>query len=259
MAVFKYMDCGTHFLGSNSSSAPLGQVPHLSEPCTCEMGTLIRKTLTSLGLWWWVITHLGAALRTCPAHGKYWLYEGKRLLKEIFSFQCANCLFLYVWTLISCLSLFISISPAKVILFKTLYLNVTKESSFKEDYAQLVPSFWEGSFFPLEVKEHLRRGHCSVFLRTVAEAGSNTACSFCLVKDQTIFGAIFGLSDFWCCPNSWLSCWHCWLKFPSGGSFIPLLIRVFNARANDVICNHMQLSNHMALACCYLWWRHLCF
>lgn len=49
--------------------------------------------------------------------------------------------------------------------------------------------------------------------------------------------AIFGLFDFWCCYNLWLSCWHLQLKFCSVGSIAPLLISVLNTRANDVICN----------------------
>lgn len=50
--------------------------------------------------------------------------------------------------------------------------------------------------------------------------------------------SVFGLFNFWCHSTSWLCCWHSWRKFQSGGSFTPLLIMVFNAKANDVICNH---------------------
>lgn len=60
---------------------------------------------------------------------------------------------------------------------------------------------------------------------------------FAWQRIKLFWGQIFFLfSDLQFWSNSWVCCWHSWWKFQSGGT--PSLIRVFNARADDVICNH---------------------
>lgn len=154
-----------------------------------------------------------------------------------------------------------SFSPANTILFKAL-INVTKETSFMEGICTVVTSLLGGLTSSLQRKRSiwLHESVCSIFVRIFAETESYIVYRFCMAEDQTLLGEIFGFfSDLRFCSNSWVCCWHSWWKFQRGGSSTPSLIRAFNAKANDVICNHTGTVKPYAPACCYLGWRYLCF